>query len=381
MHEHGEKTVKSGPRILVATGLYPPEIGGPATYTVFLEKHLPQCGIGITVVPFTRVRTYPKLIRHLVYLVLLLRAGRSCDIVYALDTVSVGIPACIASRVLRKRFLLRVPGDYAWEQGQQRFGVTDTLDTYLVAKKKPLPVRVLAWLQRQVANRAARIIVPSDYMRGVVGVWGIDARKVTRIYSALKVITVAEHKEALRVQLSMDGFVVTTAARLTPWKGVRALIDAVAILRPQGVPASLFFFGDGPERASLEEHARAVGGRDCTLFLGTRTRDELAQYVKASDAFVLNTSYEGLSHQLLEVMHIGTPIVTTPVGGNVELITNEVEGLLVPFNGVTEMTAALARLHEDAQLRESLVKNATARVQAFHEDAVITEFVTCVRTL
>ena len=155
-------------RILISTGLYFPDIGGPATYTKFLERHLPQNGIDFEVVAFTGVRKYPKIIRHLVYIFLLLKKGRNADIIYALDTVSVGVPALIASFLLRKTLYLRVPGDYAWEQGQQRFGITDTLDEYLVKKEKAFPVRVLAWLQYRVAKRAAKIIVPSEYMKTVV---------------------------------------------------------------------------------------------------------------------------------------------------------------------------------------------------------------------
>src|SRR3989338_3118004 len=111
-------------RVLIATGLYPPDIGGPATYTRFLERHLPKHGIGLDVAAFTVVRKYPKVIRHIIYFFTLMRKGRHADIIYALDTISVGVPALVASYLLGKTLYLRVPGDYAWEQGQQRFGIT-----------------------------------------------------------------------------------------------------------------------------------------------------------------------------------------------------------------------------------------------------------------
>ena len=53
---------------------------------------------------------------------------------YALDPVSVGLPASLAALVLGKKFILRVAGDYAWEQGRQRFGVTDELDEFQLKK-------------------------------------------------------------------------------------------------------------------------------------------------------------------------------------------------------------------------------------------------------
>jgi hypothetical protein len=61
-------------KLLIATGLYAPEIGGPATYTAFLEKHLSRQGVAYEVLPYSVVRGYPKIIRHGAYLIKLLHA-------------------------------------------------------------------------------------------------------------------------------------------------------------------------------------------------------------------------------------------------------------------------------------------------------------------
>ena len=362
-------------KILIATGLYFPDIGGPATYTKFLERHLPQNGIDFEVAAFTGVRKYPKIIRHLVYIFSLLKKGRNADIIYALDTVSVGVPALIASFVLRKTLYLRVPGDYAWEQGQQRFGITDTLDEYLVKKEKALPVRVLAWLQYRVAKRASKIIVPSEYMKTVVGAWGITQEKIVRIYSALNPITIEGTRESLRARFVYEGFVVLTAARLVPWKGIQALIDAVIVLKRKGIPLMLEIVGDGFLEKELSAYVEKNNAASYVHLRGKMDKAELAERVRASDAFVLNTSYEGLSHQLLEVMDIGTPIVTTPVGGNVELITHQKEGLLVSFNDTDALVNALGEIEKDKELGVRLVENAHEKVKLFREDAIIPEII------
>ena len=68
---------------------------------------------------------------------------------YALDPMSVGVPAFLVAVIMRKPFMVRHGGDYAWEQGQQRYGVTLSLDEYTkTPKDAPLPVRVLALIQR-----------------------------------------------------------------------------------------------------------------------------------------------------------------------------------------------------------------------------------------
>jgi len=367
-------------RIVIATGIYPPEIGGPATYTQMLEAHLPAHGIAFHVVPYGWVRGYPKLFRHLVYTWRLFKSTADCTVIYALDPVSVGVPARIVAWLRRKPLMLRIAGDYAWEQGQQRFGVTDVLDDFVLRNRSYGPVvGLLSRIQRFVARGAVRIVVPSEYMKGVIAKWGIPEERITRVYSALHPIAVTDTRDALRAQLEYEGLVIVSAARLTPWKGMQRLIDALAIVRKDHPDATLVIVGDGSERASLEEHAVESGLYDAVRFVGRQSKDSLGAAIKAADVFVLNTAYEGLSHQLLEVMDIGVPVVTTPVGGNVELIEHGVNGLLVPHNDAHAIASAVVRAATHEQLRNSLVQNARHTTQHFNEKKVVDDFVTVLR--
>jgi glycosyltransferase involved in cell wall biosynthesis len=362
-------------RILIATGLYAPQIGGPATYTAFLEAHLAHHGITPTVLPFSSVAQYPRFLRHLVYAYKLIRLARAHDVLYALDTVSVGVPVLCAHMLTRVPYLLRVPGDYAWEQGQIRFGVTDTLDEYRMHAPEDWRVRVLAWLQSCVARRALHVVVPSEYLKSVVMGWGVPQERITRIYSALKEVSVREARGELRAQYGYDGLVITSAARLTPWKGMRVLIDAVYTLRKEGLPVSLEIMGDGVCATELNEYVMRLGAGDYIHLRGSVSREELAKRIKASDAFVLNTAYEGLSHQLIEVMHLEVPIITTPVGGNRELITDQVDGLLVPFNNGAALTDALMRYINDQSYAKQRAIHARGKTKQFHEDVIISDVV------
>jgi len=91
--------------------------------------------------------------------------------------------------------------------------------------------------------------------------------------------------------------------------------------------------------------------------------------------FVLNTAHEGLSHQLLEVMDIGTPIVTTNVGGNPELITNGVEGYLVEYNDKDALKEAIVRVLDHPESKERIVQSARARSKQFAKEVVVKELV------
>ncbi len=76
-------------RLVIATPLYPPEPGGPATYAKLLEEGLPSRGIEVTLVKFSDVRKYPKVFRHMAYKGRVKKALRNADAVLALDPASV----------------------------------------------------------------------------------------------------------------------------------------------------------------------------------------------------------------------------------------------------------------------------------------------------
>lgn len=358
--------------VVLAAGLYPPDIGGPATYAAMIAKELPQHGITVTVVPYHAVRKVPKPLRHLAYTLRLWWKARKANVVYTLDPVSVGVPALLVSKVRRLPLLLRVGGDYAWEQGSQRFGVTDTLDGYTKHRAQaPLLVRGLHRLQAKVAKAAAMVVVPSVYLSDIVETWGVAPERIAVVYSALTKLPVSMSTEEARRHFNLAGFVIVTAARLTPWKGVAALFPVLSHLREDGIDAKLVIAGDGPLRKHLEVEAGKYGVLPHVDFLGGITKTELGNLLTAADAFVLNTAYEGLSHQLLEVMAAKVPVVTTTVGGNPELIEDGVSGLLVAYNDVPGLTRALATLAVNHAYATKLTTGASVALAPFnHTDSL-----------
>jgi len=365
-----------GMKITIATGLYPPEIGGPATYAAMLESELPQYGFSITTVPFGLVRHYPKVIRHIVYTWKLWRASKQAEIIYALDPVSVGVSAWLVAKLRRKPLLVRLGGDYAWEQGRMRFGITDTLDEYLKKQSAaPFPVRAFAVVQTFVVDRAQYVIVPSEYLKRVVRQWGITEKKIKVIYSALYPLDVKHTRQQLHEEFKYPYPTITSAGRLVPWKGFAALIDVIATLRYQFPQIVLIIVGDGKDKRWLENKVADLKLSQHVWFTGSISKEALGATIKAADAFVLNTAYEGLSHQILEVMDLGTPIVTTKVGGNPELITDGVNGILVPFNDTEALTEAITRILNHPESRERMTQSARARSKEFVKEKMIKEIV------
>ncbi|MBX4209101.1 glycosyltransferase family 4 protein [Candidatus Parcubacteria bacterium] len=359
-------------RILVATGIFPPQIGGPATYSKLLYDELPKRGIDVEIASFGDYIDKPKVIRHFLYFLELFKKAPAADAIFALDPVSVGLPALLASQIRGKRFLLRVAGDYAWEQGRQRFGVKEDLDAFVGGRTKyPWQVRLLRRIQTYVAEGASRIIVPSRYLKSILVDWGIDSRRMSVIYNGVGIEATKTTPSILRKRLKWAGKVVVTAGRLVPWKGMKELIDVMPQVIAAEPDAKLVVIGDGPEGSVLKARAKELGLEERVVFAGRLDQKILFEYVKAADLFALNTSYEGFSHQIIETMALGTPVITTAVGGNVEIIRNGENGILVAPGASQSLTEAIISLLKDPKRADMLARAAKKDVSRFTDEIML----------
>ncbi|OGG64635.1 hypothetical protein A3J11_00975 [Candidatus Kaiserbacteria bacterium RIFCSPLOWO2_02_FULL_55_12] len=318
-------------KLVIATPLYPPEIGGPATYAKLLFDGLPGRGIEVELVKFNEVRYLPKIIRHYVYYRHVLKAARNADVVLALDPVSVGLPAMRAAQKAGKPFVVKIVGDYAWEQGQQRFGVTENLDTFVKNEQESFFVRRLQKIQTYVAKNAAQVIVPSPYLQDIVVAWGIPRGKIAVIYNGIDLpthIPVPERKEG--------EFLIVSAGRRVPWKGFEA-IERVA----RGHDRWRVFIASGLPRVE------ALG------------------WMKAADVFVLNSRYEGFPHALIEAMTLGTPVIATDARFHRTLLTHEETGLLVPPGDDGALERALADVAHNTAAAQARADAARRRMDEF----------------
>jgi glycosyltransferase involved in cell wall biosynthesis len=348
-------------KIVLATPLYPPEPGGPATYAQLLVEHWTRSdetsvskSDEILLVKFSDVRHLPKGVRHLVYFWKILRAAKHADIVLALDPVSVGFPAFEAARLARKPFVVKIVGDFAWEQGRQRFGISETLDEFVMLKEDelPWPVTFFRNMETYVAKRARTIIVPSNYLKKIVGTWSneILPENIHVIYNSIQLpdfIPGLSDQSAIRI---------VSAGRLVPWKGMSELIDAVAEAQKEFPDATLTIVGDGPERAALEgQTAQLVEegklAAHTITFTGALPHAEALAHYRSAGIYVQNSSYEGLSHQIIEALMLGRPIIATNVGGNPELIQDGENGILVEWGDQEALVGALKNMLGDEGMR------------------------------
>jgi len=345
-------------KLAIATPLYPPESGGPATYAKLLAAELPKRGWKVEVVKFSGVRHLPKAVRHIAYGWRVFRAARRADAVLALDPVSTGFPAHAAAAAAGKPFYVKVVGDYAWEQGRQRFGIEDSLDAFAAQQDVPLPVKTLRFAQQHVARSARKVIVPSQYWRRLLRSWNVADEKIAVIHNAAPEVS-EEYPRPIE-----DTYIVSIS-RLVPWKGFAGVIRAM-----RKAEGKLVIVGDGPEREKLEALARDQGLDSRVIFTGALPPEKTLAYLKHAEMFVLNTSYEGFSHLILEAFALGTVVLTTSAGGNAEQVTDGETGILFPA-GDSDAIAAAIEHARDPMLRARLAANAKEKLEAFSVDRMI----------
>ncbi len=162
--------------------------------------------------------------------------------------------------------------------------------------------------------------------------------------------------------------IVLTVARLDQQKGHHYLLEAA----PQVPQARFIFAGDGPERSSLQAHARVLGLEDRVLFLGHRT--DIPELLSQCDLFVLPSLYEGLPLAVLEAMAAGKPVVATSVGGTEEAVVPGETGLLVSPADPQSLAQAIQALLMDPVWGERMGQCGRARVrQAFSSERMVQE--------
>jgi glycosyltransferase involved in cell wall biosynthesis len=382
-------------KILIATGLYPPDIGGPATYSKLLSEELPKRDIRVNVLSFGEVRHRSKIVRHITYFLKALIRARGSSVIYAQDPVSVGFPSILAAKILRKKFVLKIVGDYAWEQHQQKKDSKFITLENFQKDEFGFMTELRKKIERWVAKKADVIIVPSEYLKKIVMMWGIDKKKINVVYNAFSsgdinadISIRFEVKDNLKRKFEIDGPIILSIGRLVAWKGFDTLIELMPQISREIPGAKLLIIGDGPDKEVLESKADekdpgklsnmeywAPGEKKekNTFLLGRLPRRELLQYLRAADVFVLNTGYEGFSHQLLETMSVGTSIITTNVGGNPELIENGKTGVLVEYNNREEIKEAIINLLQEEEFAEKLAENAQKKVTEFSIERMMNE--------
>ena len=153
--------------------------------------------------------------------------------------------------------------------------------------------------------------------------------------------------------------------RLIERKGQHHLIDAVKQLVDEGVDVKLDLVGTGDAREANEAQAARLGLTDRVHFLGYVPREEIAHHYAAAHVFVLPSYNEGMSVALLEAMASGLPVVVTPTGGTMELVSSGINGFIVNWNAVDQLARHLSKLALDRDLVRRMGQESRKRAHSY----------------
>jgi glycosyltransferase involved in cell wall biosynthesis len=343
--------------VLVVSGIWPPDVGGPATHAPELAAWLGARGHHVEVLTTAPAppaaqpydvhwvpRRLPAGARHVAAAVAVARLARRADVVYATSMVGRTAVGCLLAR---RPFVAKLTSDPAFERSHRRaHGGAGVL------------ARMLRGIRDWSVRRAAHVVCPSEYIAALAASWrGRDGISVLPNPAPAAA-------DAQAVPQPAPAPVVAFAGRLTAAKNLDVALHAI-----ERIPeATLVVVGDGEERQRLERLAD-----DQVQFVGAKPRAEVLGLLAAADVAVLPSAWENFPHAAVEALAMGTPIVATRVGGVPEIVRDGENGLLVEPGDDAAFAAALERVVRDDDLRARLRAAAAPSVARFSTDVVYGE--------
>lgn len=362
-------------RVVVVSGIWPPDPGGPASHAPAIADFLLARGHDVEIVttagsePAARpyrvswaARSSP--LRHARAALLVRHAARRADVVYATSMIR---RAAIGSRLARRPLVVKLVSDEVFEREMRSGRFSGTLEEFQQVGGGPR-IRFLRATRNAALRRARHVLCPSAYLRDIALGWGLDPERVFVLPNPAPDSPPLPSRDELRADLGIDGRTLVFAGRLGPQKALGVALAALVDV----ADVALVVAGDGPERAALEARAAELGLDGRVRFLGSVPRDAVLRLFGAADASVLPSSWENFPHTLVESLAVGCPVIATAVGGVPEVVRDGENGLLVAPNDPSALSAAISRFFSEAGLRERLSAAAAPSVAEYSEEAVFT---------
>ncbi len=360
-------------KVVVVSGIWPPDPGGPASHAPALADVLAERGHTVEVVTTADVepppRSYPVAwaarrspLRHVRAALLVRRAARRADVVYATSMIR---RAAIGSRLARRPLVVKLVSDEVFERAARGGRYEGTLDEFQ-GVGADVRTRFLRATRNAALRGARHVFCPSAYLRAVALRWGLDAERVSVLPNPAPEIPQMPSRDELRSELGLTGQALVFAGRLGPQKALGVAFEAIV-----HVPdVTLVVAGDGPERGALERRSRELGLDGRISFLGSVPRAQVLRLFRAADASVLPSAWENFPHTVVEALAVGCPVIATDVGGVPEVVRDGENGLLVPPGDPAALGAAIARFFADSELRRRLRDAAPRSVEGYSEETV-----------
>jgi glycosyltransferase involved in cell wall biosynthesis len=332
-------------KFLLISGIYRPEIGGPATYLPTLAKALIDQSNQVEVITLKNssapaqsevwpvnyiTRDQNLLLRFIKTVMLIIRKAKSAEYIFSNGLIQ---ETAFALLFIKRKSVAKVVSDSVWERAlnndETSLNVVDFNNSNLKFKHK-LQRILLRWS----LNRFGVVTCPSVQLKNIIKNWGV-----------YKPIEFIPNGVSLVTEKSTDvDFDLITVCRLISLKNIDKIIRASIKTN-----VSVAVVGSGPEEYKLRELAISLGAK--VTFFGQLDKNEVNKILLRSKIYLNLSDHEGLSFSLLEAMSSGLPSIVSNIQGNTNVITDGLDGIVVDIKDEHQLTNAIKSLIDSQSTR------------------------------
>ncbi len=319
-------------RVLVTVGIFPPDIGGPATFVPKIAKYFQdELNYEIEILTLSdnknsninddfsvkRIdRNLPIIYRWLKTIFTIYKLAKNKDLIFV---NGLGTEATIANIFLKKKIIRKIVGDPVWERAYSKAKISESFDEFQV-KNYGFSISLQKKVRSFSIKKSDIVVTPSQHLKNFIVNLGFK-NKIEIINNG---VFIPEENTNI---FTNDQINITIVSRLVSHKNIEKIIKAISDLNSPLI--NLNIIGDGPELNQLQKISLESNNKDNIIFHGKLNRDEINHIFLNSDIYIQASNYEGLPHSLLEAMSYGIPVLCTPVGECKEILGNEDRGYIL----------------------------------------------------
>ena len=319
-------------RVLVTVGIFPPDIGGPATFVPKIAKYFQdELNYEIEILTLSdnknsninddfsvkRIdRNLPIIYRWLKTIFTIYKLGKNKDLIFV---NGLGTEATIANIFLNKKIIRKIVGDPVWERAYSKAKISESFDEFQV-KNYGFSISFQKKVRSFSIKKSDIVVTPSQHLKNFILNLGFK-NKIEIINNG---VFIPEENTNI---FTNDQINITIVSRLVSHKNIEKIIRAISDLNNPLIYLNII--GDGPELNQLQKISLKSNNKDNIIFHGKLNRDDINHIFLKSDIYIQASNYEGLPHSLLEAMSYGIPVLCTPVGECKEILGNEDRGYIL----------------------------------------------------
>ena len=275
-------------KILISTGIYPPDIGGPAQYARNLYETWKSQGHEVKVAAYRWERAFPPLVRHILFFLKIFRKGWNADLILVLDTWSAAVPTMFACALMRKKYVIRTGGDFLWESYVERTGELVLFkDFYATCMSKfSRKEKIVFKLGGDSLRKASLIIYSTEWQKKIFElVYKLDPSK-SRI--------VENYCGPREEQIEPEVRSFMAGTRQLKWKNIDALKKAFKI---------------------AQEEIQKKGFETIEFDTTKAVYDNFQERMRRAYAVILTSLGDISPNMIFDAIRVGTPFILTKENG------------------------------------------------------------------